>query len=324
VRVIVAVGGRQPAEWYTSRPMSSDPRAYQPYLQGAVNSLEQTRPHRVLAPARRGWGRASAALLGLLLGLSLAGYFLLPLRSNILLLGIDSRPQESQASRTDTMVLTTVVPTQPYIGMLSIPRDLWVTLPGFGENRINAAHFFAENAVPGSGPGAAKQAVAVNFGVDVPYYVRIRFEGVVRLVDSLGGVEIDLPEAMAGYEAGRHLLDGTQALAFVRDRKGTDDFFRMQRGQLFLRALFRRALNPLSWPRLPVAGATLLASIDTDVPILLWPQLAFAVLRAGPDGIDGRTITREMARGFTTAGGAAVLAPQWQAINPVLLEMFGQ
>jgi hypothetical protein len=98
----------------------------------------------------------------------------------------------------------------------------------------------------------------------------------------------------------------------------------MQRGQLFLRALFRRALSPLSWPRLPVAGATLLASIDTDLPVVLWPQVGFAVLRAGPNGIDGRTITREMVRGFTSSGGAAVLAPEWQAINPVLLEMFGQ
>jgi len=306
------------------RPMSSDPRAYQPYLQGVVNSFDQTRPHRVPARARHGWSRVMAAGLGLALGLSLAVYLFLPLRSNILLLGIDSRPQESQVSRTDTMVLTTVIPTQPYVGMLSIPRDLWVAIPGAGENRINTAHFFAENVSPGSGPEAAKQTVALNFGVDVPYYVRIRFEGLARFVDALGGVEVDLSTPMAGYEPGRHLLDGTQALAFVRDRKGTDDFFRMQRGQLFLQSVLTRMLNPLTWPRLPAAGAVLMASIDTDLPAMLWPQLGFAVLRAGPEGIDGRTITREMARGFTTAGGASVLAPQWQAINPVLLEMFGQ
>ncbi|MCJ7511889.1 MAG: LCP family protein [Anaerolineales bacterium] len=304
--------------------MSADPRAYQPYLQGAVNSFDQTRPHRVPAPRRRAWGRLTAAVLGLGLGLSLAVYLLLPIRSNILLLGIDSRPQESQVSRTDTMILTTVIPTQPYVGMLSIPRDLWVTVPGVGENRINTAHFFAENAAPGSGPEAAKQTVSLNFGVDVPYYVRIRFEGLRRFVDALGGVEVDLPTAMAGYEPGRHLLTGEQALAFVRDRKGTDDFFRMQRGQVFLQAVVRRAMTPWSWARVPAAAAVLLASIDTDLPVLLWPQIGFALLRAGPAGIDGRTMTREMAQGFTTGGGAAVLAPRWEAINPVLLEMFGQ
>jgi polyisoprenyl-teichoic acid--peptidoglycan teichoic acid transferase len=304
--------------------MSTDPRAYQPYLQGAVNSFDQTRPHRVPARARRGWGRVTAASLGLVLGLSLATYLFLPVRSNILLLGVDSRPQESQVSRTDTMVLTTVIPTRPYIGMLSIPRDLWVTIPGVGENRINTAHFFAENAAPGTGPEAAKQAVALNFGVDVPYFVRIRFEGLVRFVDALGGVQVDLSAPMSGYAAGRHMLDGKQALAFVRDRKGSDDFFRMQRGQIFLQGVLHRMLNPVTWPRLPAAAAVLLASVDTDLPVMLWPQIGFAILRAGPEGIDGRTITREMARGFTTAGGAAVLAPQWQVINPVLLEMFGQ
>ncbi len=304
--------------------MSTDPRAYQPYLQGVVNSFDSTRPHRVPARARRGWGRVAAAALGLVLGLSLAVYLFLPLRSNILLLGIDSRPQETQVSRTDTMVLTTVLPPQPYVGMLSIPRDLWVTIPGVGENRINTAHFFAENASPGTGPAAAKQAVALNFGVSVPYYMRIRFEGLVRFIDALGGVEVDLSAPMSGYEAGRHLLDGKQALAFVRDRQGTDDFFRMQRGQMFLQGVMRRVLNPVTWPRLPAATAVLVASVDTDLPVILWPQIGVAILRAGPEGIDGRTITREMARGFTTAGGAAVLAPQWQAINPVLLEMFGQ
>jgi LCP family protein required for cell wall assembly len=305
--------------------MSADPRAYRPYLEGTVSSFDQTRPHRATVTVRgKGWGRLAAAGLGLVLGLSLAVYLLLPLRSNILLLGIDSRPEESLASRTDTMVLATVIPTRPYVGMLSIPRDLWVAIPGVGENRINTAHFFAENALPGSGAEAAKETVALNFGVDVPYYVRIRFEGLVRFVDALGGVEIELAEPMAGYEAGRHQLDGEQALAFVRDRKGTDDFFRMQRGQIFLRAVLRRGISPLSWPRLPAAGAVLLTSVDTDLPVLLWPQVGLAVVRSGPEGIDGRTITREMARGFTTAGGAAVLAPQWDAINPVLLEMFGQ
>ncbi len=306
------------------RPVSSDPRAYQPYLQGAVTSFDQTRPHRALAPQRRGWGRLSAALLGLAFGLSLAAYLLLPLRTNVLLLGIDSRPQESQVSRTDTMILTTVIPTRPYVGMLSIPRDLWVSVPGVGENRINTAHFFAENAAPGSGPAAAKQVVAMNFGVDVPYYVRIRFDGLVRFVEALGGIEVNLPTAMSGLEAGRHRLGGDQALAFVRDRKGTDDFFRMQRGQLFLQAVLHQMMKPVSWVRLPAAYAVLLTSMDTDLPFLLWPQVGFSLLRAGPEGIDGRTISRQMVQGFTTAGGAAVLAPRWEMINPVLLQMFGQ
>ncbi len=276
------------------------------------------RPHR---PA--GWW-IPVVLVGLVLGVSTSVYLLAPFRTNILLLGIDRRPGETNASRTDTMILTTIEPLAPYVGMLSIPRDLWVTLPGGSQNRINTAHFFAEAASPGSGPEAAKQVVAENFGVTVDNYLRINFAGLRDFVDALGGVEIDLPQAMSGYTAGRHTLNGEQALAFVRDRAGSDDFARMARGQLFLKAVLWQVATPIAWPRLPLAGLTLLRSIDSDVPAWLWPRLLVAVIRAGPDGIDGRVFSREMAPGFTTDAGAQVLAPDWARINPVLKEMFNQ
>lgn len=278
-------------------------------------------------PSRRrrsaGWW-IPAALVGLLLGLSCSVYLLAPIRTNVLLLGIDRRPGETNASRTDTMILTTIEPLQPYVGMLSIPRDLWVTLPDGSQNRINTAHFFAEAASPGSGPDAAKQAVAQNFGVTVDGYVRLNFQGLSDIVDSLGGLEIDLPQAMSGYAAGHHTLDGVQALAFVRDRAGSDDFARMGRGQLFLKALVRQILRPALWPRLPAVLTALLRSVDTDLPWWMWPRIGLAVLRVGGDGVDGRVITREMAPGFTTSGGAQVLAPNWDRINPILKEMFNQ
>jgi hypothetical protein len=64
--------------------------------------------------------------------------------------------------------------------------------------------------------------------------------------------------------------------------------------------------------------------LDTNLPVFLWPRLGLAVLRAGPDGIDSRTINREMVYPWTTNEGANVLLPNWDAINPVLLEMFGE
>jgi len=263
-------------------------------------------------------------VLGVLLGLSTTLYLLFPIRTNVLLLGSDRRPAESTAARSDTMILTTVLPLQPYIGMLSIPRDLWVDIPGVGPNRINAAFFLAEAQQAGRGGPAAVETVRSNFGVDVDAYVRLDFSGLVRFVDALGGVDIDLAEPTGGYGAGVHHLDGTQALAFARDRKGSDDFFRMERGQILLRALFRRSLNPVVWPRVPLAVVSLLGAVDTDLPVGEWPRLAFALLRAGPGGIDGRVISRDMVHGFTTNAGAQVLAPDWSRINPVLLEMFGQ
>lgn len=264
------------------------------------------------------------ALLGALLGLALSLYFFLPLRTNVLLLGIDRAPAGTDASRSDTMILMTFVPWRPYVGMLSIPRDLWVQLPGIGLNRINTAHFFAESSQPGSGRAAAERAVREVMGVSVHGSVRVRFDAVRTLVDALGGVEVDLPVAESGYTPGPHWLNGAQALAFVRDRKGSDDFFRMGRGQLFLRSTGKRLLDPRVWPGLVTALPGLVRSIDTDIPIWEWPRLAFALARVGWGGIDARVISRDLVTPTTTNGGAQVLLPNWARINPVLLEMFGQ
>lgn len=291
--------------------------------------LAETRYHPIYVPqARRRRRLRSCCFLTLfvpllLLLVPLAAYLLAPVRTNVLLLGLDSRPTEGVLARSDTMILTTIIPTRPYVGMLSIPRDLWVNISGVGENRINTAHFFAEGARPGSGPRGAMEAVRVNFGVDVDYYVHIRFDGFKDIVDALGGVEVELSEHSGGLPPGRHQLDGEQALALVRDRSG-DDFFRLERGQLFLKAVIEQALRPASWPRLPLALTAALQATDTNLPVWHWPRFALALLRTGPDGIDSRTINRDMVTPFTTSGGAQVLAPNWSSINPVLFEMFGQ
>jgi polyisoprenyl-teichoic acid--peptidoglycan teichoic acid transferase len=290
--------------------------------------LAESRYHEILAPRRRrrsplGCGCLFFTITGLFL-LILGAYLVLPLRTNILVMGIDARANEADLGRTDTLILSTLVPYRLYAGALSIPRDLWVNVPGYGENRINTAHFYAEINQPGSGPQGAKQAVQQNFGVDVDYFVRIRFDGFQYLVDALGGVNVDLPEAMSGYPAGRHRMDGQQALALVRDRSGSDDFFRMQRGQIFLKSVWRGMMSLDGLRSLPAVLRTLPGVVDTDIPIWQWPRIGLALLVIGPDNIDSRTVNRDMVNPFTTSGGANVLGPNWERINPVLMEMFGQ
>jgi LCP family protein required for cell wall assembly len=264
------------------------------------------------------------AFLGVGAILIMLAYLLAPFRTNILVLGIDSRPGEGDVGRSDTMILTTFLPHKPYLGAFSIPRDLWVTVPGHGENRINTAHFFGEAEQPGGGPAAALEAVRQNFGVDVDYYLRIRFDGFREIVDALGGVDVSLPAPMSGYPAGVHHMNGEQALALVRDRKGSDDFFRMERGQIFLKSVWKSLLKPSNWPRLPGLLVAVSHTVDTDIPIWLWPRLGMVLVRLGPDGMDARSITREMVTPFTTSGGAQVLGPRWDQINPVLMEIFQQ
>jgi len=260
----------------------------------------------------------------LLLGGIILAYLFGPFRTNVLLLGTDDLPERGLLGRTDTIILATVVPLKPYVGMLSIPRDLWVNVPDVGEQRINTAYFFAESNQAGSGPGAAIQTVRENFGVSVNYYAVIHMLGLVSTVDALGGVDIQLNSPMAGFPAGVHHLDGAQALVFVRERQSSSDFERMQRGQILLLATFRKLLSPVSWLNLPRFIFALAETIDTNIPIWQWPRLLFALIRTILFGIDNRTITREMVMPFQTSGGAQVLAPNWDAINPMLDEMFGK
>lgn len=282
-------------------------------------------PARLKRPRRRLPGCCAPFVLvfGCIL-LASVGLLFLPMRTNVLLLGMDYTDPTNAVARTDTMILTTFIPLDPYIGMLSIPRDLWVTVPSGGENRINTAHFFAEAVQPGSGPYAAVQTVEFNFGVDVDYFVRIRFEGFREVFNAMGGVDIVLDQPMAGYSAGAHHLTGNKALAFARNRTNSDDFFRMQQGQILLKAAFKQMLNPLKWLRLPQVLASLSKVIETNMPVWQQARLALTLLRTGPDGIDSRTISREMVVPFTTNQGAYVLAPNWELINPVLMDMFGQ
>lgn len=272
--------------------------------------------HRKKSPGCMAWILALVILI--------AGYFLAPLRTNILLLGIDRTPDGSAVGRSDTNILISVIPFVPTVNMLSIPRDLWVNVPGIGEQRINTAHFFAEANAAGSGPLAALETVRSNFGLTVPYYVRVRFDGFLQIVDAMGGVRIDLAEPTAGLPAGLHILNGEQALAFARSRTGTDDFYRMAQGQLLLKAAFRQMLTPSSWSHLPAVYTAFLQSVDTNIPFYLWPRLGLALLRAGPEGINSRTLTREEVTPWTTPGGANVLLPNWDKINPILMEMFGE
>jgi len=299
---------------YNSAPMSEITRPTR-----RMDRYQSLRP----IPARRKRLGCGCWTLLMLLGLTVF-YFFAPLRTNILLLGTDDSPERGSVGRTDTIILTTIVPLKPYVGMLSIPRDLWVSIPDVGEQRINTAYFFAEANQPGSGARAAAQTVAGNFGVHVRYYAVIHMLGLTSVVDTLGGVDLNLDAPTGGLPAGSHHLNGSQALDFVRERSSSDDFNRMVRTQILLGAVFQKVLHPSNWLTLPQLIGSLMQVVDTNIPLWQWPRLLFALLRSFLFGIDSQTITREMVTPFQTSQGAQVLAPNWDAINPLLLKMFGE
>lgn len=261
-----------------------------------------------------GWLIAAAAILLI---------FFTPFRINILLLGIDPTKNETAVGRSDTMILSTIPPVSPYMHFLSIPRDLYVDVPGHYQNRINTAHFFAEAEKAGSGPAAAAQVVEVNFHVSVPYTVRIRVEGFKEIVDAMGGVTVYLPEDMSGLKAGYNILDSTAALRFVRDRKGSDDFFRQQRQHIFLKGAAKKMMNPLNWWRIPLMVKAVEDSITTNVPFFLYPRIGYSLLFSAIKGFDMHTLDHgTMTNDWLTPEGGQVLLPNWDLINPLVDKLF--
>ena len=249
-------------------------------------------------------------------------YFLAPLRTNLLVLGTD-RTEGMNIGRSDTILLLSIVPLQPYVSMLSIPRDLWVNIPGVGEDRINTAHFYAEASQPGSGPDATLETIRANFGVRVSRYVAINFDGFVEMIDAVGGVDIELEQAEGGLPAGKHHLDAGQALAFVRERYSSDDFYRMRHGQMVIQAAVGKMANPVNWWRWPGIVKALSSAVKTNVPFYDWPRLGLALLRAAlTDRIDSHVIDRDYVTPYTTDQGANILLPNWDAIHPLVVELF--
>ncbi len=237
-------------------------------------------------------------------------------------MGIDYTEPTNQTARTDTLMYISLDPANAKINLLSIPRDLWVSIPGVGENRINTAHFYAEANSPGSGPEAVRQTIERNFGLYPDYFIRVRFENFREIVNSLGGITVILEKPMAGYDAGVHHLNGNKALAFARNRSGSDDFFRMERGQLLVKSALAELKRPVNWTKLPKFTSSLLKSMETDIPFWLYPRIFLSLLLAGERGINAQTISRDMVVPNTTSGGAQVLIPVWEKINPLIDELF--
>ncbi len=306
-------------------PPANWPPAQQPPPPDDYNlpheAVSHLQPVRVRRRRRFGWG--GCLWLPLVLVLLVLAYFLAPVQTRVLVMGIDRPLDGTAAGRSDTIIIVGVNPLIPDVKMLSIPRDLWVNIPNVGENRINTAHYFAELEQPGSGARALQTVVNQELGVRVPYYVRVRFEGFPGVIDAMGGVDVTLPQDMGGLPAGTHHLDGQAAFAFVRDRQGADDFFRMAHGQLLIRAVLDKAVSLQTIERLPDILSAINQAFDTNIPLWQMPRLGLALLRTNSGTLDSRTLDRSMVTPTITAGGAQVLMPNHDAIRPLIRSMFG-
>lgn len=202
-------------------------------------------------------------------------------RVTLLIMGLDYRDWESgqgAAPLTDTMMLLTIDPLTKTAGMLSIPRDLWVGIPGRGYARINTAYKNGEifKYPDGGGPGLAMATVEGLLGVPVDYYAIIEFGAFIRFIDEIGGVKIDIPEKIQvdplgdnntkTLKPGRQVLPGDLALAYVRARKGAgDDFGRAQRQQQVVLGIRDRILDFNQLPSLISRSGALYEDLSSGI-----------------------------------------------------------
>jgi LCP family protein required for cell wall assembly len=168
----------------------------------------------------------------------------------VLLLGSDSRTPGDYSGRSDTIILVRVDPKVPQATLLSIPRDTEIQLEGYGAQKINSAYTYGQQA-------GAIEAVSQLCGVDISHYVEIDFEGVIGLVDTLGGVMVNVPVPVAidsiVLDPGEQLLNGAQALGLSRCRNyPTGDYQRVVNQRILLKAVLKQVLaaDPVALPGL--------------------------------------------------------------------------
>jgi LCP family protein required for cell wall assembly len=222
----------------------------------------------------------------------------------VLLLGSDERPGETDPSRTDAIIIARIDPHTGRVALLSLPRDLWVEIPGYGHARINAAHVWGiiYNA-PEGGLGLAQKTVSNLLGIPIDYTIHINFQGFIGAIDALGGITVDVPKELyddefptmdygytvAHFLPGSQRMDGATALMYSRIRHPDSDFERMRRQQAVVVATMARIREQnvfQSLKSLEDVTAALRAYVQTDLPEDRMIGLAWALRHFTPDHVE--------------------------------------
>jgi polyisoprenyl-teichoic acid--peptidoglycan teichoic acid transferase len=263
-------------------------------------------------------------------------------RVNILVMGLDYRDWESGegAPRTDTMILFSIDPISKTIGLVSIPRDLWVNIPGFEEpDRINVAYRFGETyELPGGGPELAMKTVEGLLGLQIDYYALVEFSAFEQFIDELGGIEITVDKNIwidpidgetvkLKKKIGDYELNGSLALAYARARNSKGgDFDRAERQQQVILAIRDRVLQanmlPVLVTRAPALYDQISAGVHTNLTLEQAVQLAWLAQQIPEEDIKRGTIGAGQINFYTSPDGDQVLKPRSEQIRILRDEIF--
>ncbi len=236
---------------------------------------------------------------------------------NFLLLGVDARPGEKD-SRSDSLIVVSIDRATKKIAMVSIPRDSLVDIPKHGKDKINSA-----NALGGA--DLARETVEDLLGIEIPYYVKTNFDGFKEIVDTLGGVDLEVEKRMyypaegINLRPGMQRLDGSKALAYVRFRHDAlGDITRTQRQQKFLAALAGEMLQASTIIKLPRLVPQLMDAVETNLGV----KDAIFLTRAASNLKANNIVTATLPGSFFNYKGASYWKVDEAKTKVVLSELF--
>ncbi|MBE2222195.1 MAG: LCP family protein [Anaerolineae bacterium] len=261
-------------------------------------------------------------------------------RVNLLLMGIDRRPGEAFISRTDSMMIVSVDPVTESISILSVPRDLYVDIPGRGRDRINTAFVYGSGGDnPEGGASLAMQTVAYNLGVPLDHYVMVDFSAVTKGIDLLGGIDVYVPQDLSdptypdmdyGFDplyipAGTQHLDGELALKYARTRHADNDFGRASRQQQVMLAARNKAISMGVGSLLTKAPAIyrqLENGVKTDLSLDQLIALATTISEIPEENIRNEVLGYGYVSSYRAENGAQVLVLDNAAAAQLIQELF--
>ncbi len=251
----------------------------------------------------------------------------------IVVLGSDQRPEWNYWN-TDVIQYFVIYPNIPSVTMLSIPRDLYVFLPNAYMSRINTADMHgAASGYDGGGAGYLNQTLLYNLGITADYYVKVNFDGLVTLVNTMGGIDVPVPCRLEDYwpipdengefhmialEPGLHHMDGELALWYSRSRKTTSVFSRERRQQQVLEAMWRKGKETDLLNAVPALYPDLNYLFETDLPVDKIFSLALTASQLDMVNVRRYNIGRAEVEPYVTYQGGNVFLPHYDAILPVL------
>ena len=243
---------------------------------------------------------------------------------NVLLMGVDHRPADPDPSwRTDSIIIAALDRANNRLGLVNIPRDLYVEIAGYGPGRINQADYIGERGrYPGGGPALVERVLTETLGIPIDHYVRIQMAGLVDLVDALGGVTVTLkcplyertPDETSSnglrdwnLPAGQVRLDGQDARQFATYRYVESDFGRTRRQQQLIWAIRNQALQLNALPRIPTLWRALSDNYETDLSLIDAVKYASLGADLRPENVRGLVFSLDALDYAYTGTGAIVL-----------------